>query len=157
MSAATAALEVLGEAGVAHTVRAYEHEAGATSYGMEAATKLGVDPDRVFKTLITRVDGRHVVAVVPVSCQVNLKALAKAAGGKHAELADPADAMRVTGYVVGGISPLGQKKALPTVVDETVALWDTVLVSAGKRGVDVELAPDDLVRLTVAVVADIAD
>ena len=156
MSAATAALAVLASQQVPHTVRAYDHDPGTSSYGLEAAAKLGMDPDRVFKTLVAAVDGRHVVAVVPVSCQVNLKALARAAGGKHAEMADPADAVRITGYIVGGISPLGQKRQLPTVIDETAMMWDTVLVSAGKRGLDVELAPADLARLTAATLADIA-
>ena len=157
MSAATAALQLLATTGTPHTVREYDHDPSTTSFGLEAAEKLDMDPDRVFKTLVAQVDGKHAVAIVPVSCLVNLKALAKALGGKHAEMADPADATRITGYVVGGISPLGQKKKLPTVIDETAQLWDTVLVSAGKRGVDVELTPSDLVSLTSAVVADIAN
>ena len=156
MTRATPALAALSAAGVAHTVRDYEHDPAVTAFGLEAAEKLGVDPDRVFKTLVAEVDGRLCVAVVPVTCQVSLKSLAKALGGKHAQMADPAHAMRATGYVVGGISPLGQKKALPTVIDETAQIWDTVLVSAGKRGVDVELAPADLAALTSAVFADIA-
>lgn len=155
MSAATAALDVLASHGIAHTVRAYDHDPTVASFGLEAAEKLGVEPDRVFKTLVAEVDGRHVVAIVPVTYQVNLKALARAAGGKHAVMADPADAMRITGYVVGGISPLGQKRRLETLIDETAQMWDTILVSAGKRGVDVELDPLDLARLTDAAFADI--
>ena len=109
----------------------------------------------MFKTLLATVDGRLVVAVVPVSGSLDLKALATAVGGKRAEMAEPAQAERVTGYVVGGISPLGQRKALPTVVDATAAGFEQVLVSAGRRGLDVSLAPSDLVRLTAATVAPI--
>ena len=156
MSAATAALTLLRNEGVHHTVRSYQHDPGAESYGMEAAEKLGVEPDRVFKTLVAQVDGVATVAVVPVTMQLNLKSLARAAGGKHAQMADPAAAARITGYVVGGISPLGQKRRLATVIDDTALLWDTVLVSAGRRGIDVELAPADLIRLTSATVADIS-
>lgn len=155
MTAATPALAVLAAAGVAHQLREYHHDPGTQGYGLEAAEKLGVPPERVYKTLVAAVDGHLCVAVVPVSHLVSLKALAKALGGKHAQMADPDLAMRATGYVVGGISPLGQKKALPTVIDETATLWDSVLISAGRRGLDVELSPTDLVRLTSAVVADI--
>jgi Cys-tRNA(Pro)/Cys-tRNA(Cys) deacylase len=153
----TPALVALGAAGVPHTAHAYEHDpATPLGYGLEAAHALGVEPERVFKTLLTNVDGRLVVAVVPVTTTLDLKALASAAGGKKATMAERAAAERATGYVVGGISPLGQKTVLPTVVDETVWLFDTVLVSGGRRGLDVELAPDDLVRLTSATVADVA-
>src|SRR5688500_19762782 len=113
-------------------------------------------PEQVFKTLLAKVDGRLVVAVVPVSGSLDLKALAGAVGGKRAEMAPALEAERSTGYVVGGISPLGQRKPLPTVVDETAATFATVFVSAGRRGLDVALAPDDLVRVTGAVVAPIA-
>ncbi|CAB4332721.1 unannotated protein [freshwater metagenome] len=139
-----------------HLVHEYTHEPSASSYGLEAAQKLGLDPLQVFKTLIAVVDGKHCVAVVPVSSQVSLKALAKALGGKHAAMADPNDAMRITGYVVGGISPLGQKKLLPTAIDEMAMEWETIFVSAGKRGFDVEVKPSDLMQLTQAVLADIA-
>jgi len=156
-AAGTPALVALASAGVPHTAHAYEHDPASTlGYGLEAAHALGVEPDRVFKTLLTTVDGHLVVAVVPVTTTLDLKALASAAGGKKAAMAERAAAERATGYVVGGISPLGQKTALPTVVDETVWLFDTVLVSGGRRGLDVELAPDDLVRLTSATVADVA-
>lgn len=155
--AGTPALVALAAAGVAHTAHAYEHDPASTlGYGLEAAHALGVEPERVFKTLLTNVDGHLVVAVVPVTTTLDLKALASATGGKKAALADRAAAERATGYVVGGISPLGQKTTLPTVVDESVWLFDTVLVSGGRRGLDVELAPDDLVRLTAATVADVA-
>ncbi|GAB4063789.1 Cys-tRNA(Pro) deacylase [Angustibacter speluncae] len=157
MTPATRALE---RAKVPHTVRAYEHDAAAAQaaggYGLEAAAALGVEPARVLKTLLADVDGRLVVAVVPVTGQLDLKAVAAAVGGKKARMADPGAAERATGYVVGGISPLGQKRRLATVVDGSALGHGTVLVSAGRRGVDVELAPQDLVRLTGAVVAAVA-
>lgn len=154
---ATPALTALAAAGVPHTARTYEHDPASTlGYGLEAAQALGVDPERVFKTLMTTVDGTLTVAVVPVTGQLDLKALAAAVGGRRAAMADPAAAQRATGYVVGGISPLGQRAAHPTVVDESVWLHDTVLVSGGRRGLDVELAPDDLVRLTGATVSAVA-
>jgi Cys-tRNA(Pro)/Cys-tRNA(Cys) deacylase len=145
---------------VPHVVRSYEHDPRLAerglSYGMEAAAALGADPRTVFKTLLADVDGALTVAVVPVDAQLDLKALASARGGKRAVMADPAAAERATGYVVGGISPLGQRKRLPTVVDASALEFPAVLVSAGRRGVDVELAPADLVRLTSARTAPIA-
>ena len=153
----TPALVTLTTAGVAHTVHRYEHDSRATSYGLEAATALGVDPDRVFKTLMIELDGGELaVAIVPVSGKLDLKTAGAALGSKRAAMADPAAAQRATGYVLGGISPLGQKRPHRTVIDETAELWDTVLISAGRRGLDVELSPDDLVALTRAVVAEIA-
>ena len=155
--AGTPALVVLETAGVPHTAHAYEHDpASDVGYGLEAAQAIGVPPEQVFKTLMTAVDGALTVAVVPVVSMLDLKALAQAVGGKRAVMADKAVAERVTGYVVGGISPLGQRHAHPTVVDETAELFDTVFVSGGRRGLDVELSPVDLVRLTDAVVAHIA-
>lgn len=151
----TPATTALDKAGVAHTLHAYDHDPATASYGLEAADALAVPARRVFKTLLAEVDGRLTVAVVPVSGQLDLKALAAAVGGKKAQMADPAVAERVTGYVVGGISPLGQKKPLPTVVDMTALDFPTVYVSAGKRGLDVELAPQELVRLTRARTAPI--
>jgi len=149
----------LTRAGVPHTVRAYDHDPAAVaaglSYGQEAAAALGVDPAQVFKTLLASVDGRLTVAVLPVDQRLDLKALAAAAGGKRAEMADPAAAERATGYVVGGISPLGQRRRLPTVLDASATGLATVLVSAGRRGLDVELAPADLVALTGARTAGI--
>lgn len=143
-----------------HTLRAYEHDPRlrerGVSFGMEAAQALGLDPAQVFKTLLADVDGRLTVAVVPVDRSLDLKALATAVGGKRAVMAEPAVAERATGYVVGGISPLGQRRALPTVVDASALRWPAVLVSAGRRGLDVELAPDDLVRLTGASTAPVA-
>lgn len=155
--AGTPALVMLQNAGVPHTAHPYDHDAAnGVGYGLEAAQVLGVPAEQVFKTLMTDVDGTLTVAVVPVTGKLDLKALAAAVGGKKAAMADRVAAERATGYVVGGISPLGQKAAHPTVVDETVELFDTVFVSGGRRGLDVELAPADLVRLTGAVVADIA-
>lgn len=155
--AGTPALVTLEAAGVAHTVHPYDHDAGSdVGYGLEAAQVLGIPAEQVFKTLMAVVDGTLTVAVVPVSGKLDLKALAHAVGGKKAAMAERPAAERATGYVVGGISPLGQKTAHPTVVDETAELFDTVYVSGGRRGLDVGLAPADLVRLTGAVVADIA-
>ncbi len=134
----------------------YEGVEPGSGYGEAVAAALGVEPERMLKTLLADVDGRLCCAVVPVAGSLDLKALAAALGGKRAVLADPAVAERSSGYVVGGISPLGQRTALPTVVDETVELFDTVVVSAGRRGLSVQLAPADLVRLTAAVVADVA-
>lgn len=138
----------LGTAGVAFTLHPYEHAAGAPSYGGEAADALGLSTDEVFKTLVARVDGRLVTAVVPVSGTLDLKALAAAVGGKKAAMAEPADAERATGYVVGGISPLGQRSRMPLVVDDSVLALDAVYVSAGRRGLQVRVAPADLLRVS---------
>lgn len=151
----TPATVALTRAGVAFEVRAYEHDPAAPSYGLEAAQVLGVEPERVFKTLLADVDGRLVVAVVPVSGQLDLKALAAAVGGKKAAMADPAVAERTTGYVVGGISPVGQRKALPTVLDASALAHATILVSGGRRGLDLELAPSDLIAITGASTAPV--
>ncbi len=150
----------LTRAGVAFTEHPYLHDPGVASYGVEAAAALGLDPRQVLKTLLASVEastgsgrrGRLVVGVVPVSGQLDLKALATAVGGKRATMADPAVAERITGYVVGGISPVGQRRALPTVVDESALGFDTVYVSGGRRGLDLGLAPGDLVRVTRATV-----
>jgi Cys-tRNA(Pro)/Cys-tRNA(Cys) deacylase len=155
-SAGTPATVILTRAGVPFTTHAYEHDPSASSYGLEAAEVLGLDPDRVFKTLFVEVDGRLVVGIVPVSRQLDLKAVAAAVEGKKATMADPAAAERATGYVVGGISPLGQKRTHPTVLDESALAYDTVYVSGGRRGLDLGLAPHDLVRLTHATTAVIA-
>ncbi|MDN4482530.1 Cys-tRNA(Pro) deacylase [Demequina lignilytica] len=154
---ATHAVHALIESGIPHTLHPYDHDpASDLSYGLEAAAELGVEPDQVFKTLCAYVDGRLSVGIVPVSGMLDLKALAHALGGKKAEMAPPADAERATGYVVGGISPIGQRKALPTAIDETVELWDTVYVSGGRRGLDIGLAPADLIAATGGVTAPIA-
>jgi Cys-tRNA(Pro)/Cys-tRNA(Cys) deacylase len=160
----TRAIAELRRAGVAHTVREYEAPAPAgraardtrPSYGLDAAAALGVDPARIFKTLVASVDGRLAVAIVPAAGELDLKAFADAVGGRRAGLADPAAAERATGYVVGGISPMGQKKRLPTVLDDSATDFTTVLVSAGRRGLQVELAPKDLARVTSASLAPIA-
>jgi Cys-tRNA(Pro)/Cys-tRNA(Cys) deacylase len=151
----TPATVALTEAGIPFEVRAYEHDPRASSYGTEAAEALGVDPERVFKTLLASLDGKLVVGIVPVSGQLDLKALARALGGSKAVMAEVAAAERVTGYVVGGISPIGQKRAHPTVLDESALVHATILVSGGRRGFDLELAPRDLVAITGAVTATI--
>ncbi|MEU5163658.1 Cys-tRNA(Pro) deacylase [Streptomyces sp. NPDC020875] len=152
----TPATVALTAAGTAYTVHAYEHDPASASYGDEAARALGVGPDRVFKTLVADVDGELTVAVVPVAGQLDLKALASAVGGKRAAMADPAAAERTTGYVRGGISPLGQRKRLRTVLDASAADHATICVSAGRRGLEVELSPTDLASLTAATLAPIA-
>ena len=152
----TPAVRALVDAGVAHVVAEYGHDPTRTDFGIEAAEALGVDPDSVFKTLVVLVDGAESVVVVPVTRSVSMKAVAAAFGGKRAEMCPPDRAERVTGFVVGGISPFGQRRSLRTVVDETVVLVDRVYVSGGRRGVDVGVSPDDLVAVTGAVLADIA-
>jgi Cys-tRNA(Pro)/Cys-tRNA(Cys) deacylase len=137
-------------------VHEYAHDPAAPSYGVEAAEALGVPPEQVFKTLVADVQGQLYVGLVPVTGDLDLKALAQAAGRKKAAMADPALAERTTGYVRGGISPLGQRKRLPTVVDVSATTFDRVFVSAGRRGLELELAPADLVSLTAATVAPIA-
>ena len=145
------------KAGVHYVLHAYEHQPGVDSFGMEAAHALGLDPRRVLKTLIARLDERVLaVAMVPVDQQLNLKALAALLGAKRAELADPTAAQRSTGYVLGGISPLGQKNRLPSALDESALEHETVFVSAGRRGLEIELAPADLARLTEAATGQIA-
>lgn len=159
---ATPALLALRSAGVAHVVHGYELDdararaEGRHAYGLETAAALGVAPDRILKTLVATVDGTLTVAVVPVSSELDLKRLAAAVGGRRATMAEPVAAERATGYVVGGISPLGGRRRLPTVVDASALSHARVLVSAGRRGLQVELDPADLVRLTAAVVAPIA-
>jgi Cys-tRNA(Pro)/Cys-tRNA(Cys) deacylase len=152
----TPAIVALTQAGIRHTLHEYEHDPRAASYGLEAAEVLGLDPDQVFKTLMAELDGELVVAVVPVSTKLDLKALARTFAGSRAAMADPRAAERATGYVTGGISPVGQKKTHRTVVDESAELYDVVYVSAGRRGLDVAIAPADLVAVTGAIVADIS-
>lgn len=155
--AATPAVDALVRAGVVHRVHEYAHDPTVASYGREAADALGTEPDRVFKTLVTATaTGRLVVAVVPVSGELDLKAMAAALSEKKVAMADPAAAERSTGYVVGGISPLGQKRRLATVVDESASGWPTVFVSGGRRGLELELAPDALVAMTGATLARVA-
>jgi len=152
----TPATQALSKAGAEYTVHEYTHDPAAGAYGTEAAHALGVPPERVFKTLVAQVDGALHVAVVPVTGELDLKALAAAVGKKKAAMADPTLAERTTGYVRGGISPLGQRKRLPTVIDASAETYDTVFVSAGRRGLEVEVSPGDLTRLTAATVAAIA-
>ncbi|QKW05966.1 Cys-tRNA(Pro) deacylase [Streptomyces sp. NA04227] len=151
----TPATVELTRAGIDFTVHAYTHDPAHPSYGEEAAEAMGVAPERVFKTLVAEVDGELTVAVVPVAGTLDLKALASAVGGKRATMADPAAAERTTGYVRGGISPLGQRKRLRTVLDASAQQYETVCVSAGRRGLEVELSPADLASATGAVLADI--
>lgn len=155
-AASTPATAALTARHVPFTVHEYEHDPRERSFGLEAARQLGLDPDTVFKTLLTQVDDEPVVALVPVSTTLDLKALAQAIGGRRAEVMAPADAERLTGYVVGGISPIGQKRPCRTVIDETAILFDTIYVSAGRRGLDLEVAPDDLRDLTNGEFAAIA-
>jgi Cys-tRNA(Pro)/Cys-tRNA(Cys) deacylase len=152
----TPAINQAKQAGIAFRIHEYEHDPAAPSYGLEAAAKLGVDPARVFKTLVANADGALVVGIVPVSASLDLKALAHAVGAKRADLADMAAAERATGYVAGGISPLGQKKRLRTILDNSAAAFDTICVSAGRRGLEIELAPADLINLCSGQMAAIA-
>jgi Cys-tRNA(Pro)/Cys-tRNA(Cys) deacylase len=155
-SQGTPATVALTKAKVEFTTHTYDHDPAAKSYGLEAAEALGLAPEQVFKTLLVEVDGKLTVGVVPVDKQLDLKAIAAAAGGKKAVMADPAAAERTTGYVVGGISPIGQKRALPTVVDETATDHDKVYVSGGRRGLDIGLSPADLISVTKARTAPVA-
>ncbi|GAB4083410.1 Cys-tRNA(Pro) deacylase [Myceligenerans cantabricum] len=152
----TPAVVALEKGGVAHTLHAYEHDATRGDYGAEAVDALGFPADRVFKTLLADVDGALVVGIVPVYRKLDLKALARAVGGKKAAMADVARAERATGYVAGGISPLGQKQRHTTVLDESAEAFDAVYVSGGRRGLDVGLAPQDLLALTDGTTGPIA-
>ena len=154
--ASTPAVAMLVRAGIAHDLHPYEHDpASELSYGLEAAAALGVEPAAVFKTLCVLADGALTMALVPVSGSLDLKAVAKATGAKRAVMANPADAERATGYVVGGISPLGGRKRLPAVVDDSALALERIYVSGGRRGLDISLAPADLVQLTGATTAPI--
>jgi Cys-tRNA(Pro)/Cys-tRNA(Cys) deacylase len=158
----TPALAVLAAAGIAHVIHEYAPPEpaggrdGRPHYGLDAAAATGVEPGRIFKTLVVSVDGRLVVGVVPVAGELDLKALAGAAGGRRSELADPAVAQRASGSVVGGISPLGHRRPMPVYLDSSAAAFATIFVSGGRRGLQVELAPGDLVRLAGGTMAPIA-
>ena len=152
----TPAIDQAKKAGISFQVHEYEHDPAAESYGLEAAEKLGVDPARVFKTLVADADGTLIVGIVPVTTSLNLKALAAATGKKRAEMADMAAAERATGYVAGGISPIGQKKRLSTILDKSADAFATIFVSAGRRGLEIELAPADLLKLSTGKMAAIA-
>ncbi len=154
----TPAIKAAQAAGVDVKIHEYRHDPSNTNYGLEAAEALGLDPAKVFKTLLVMLNGdarKLAVAVVPVSGQLDLKAMASTCKAKKAEMADPVAAQRATGYLVGGISPLGQKKRLPTVVDVSATVYSTVFVSGGRRGVDIEIKPDDLIELCAAQTAAI--
>jgi Cys-tRNA(Pro)/Cys-tRNA(Cys) deacylase len=154
--AATPALEILIRSKTVHSVLSYQHDPGVQSFGDEAAAALGVEPARVFKTLVIRADEDLVVGVVPVDAELDMKALAKVLRAKRAQLADATSAVRSSGYVVGGISPLGQKHPLATVIDDSANLFATIFVSGGRRGLEIELSPGDLVTLTGGRFAAIA-
>ncbi len=156
MATGTLATTLLIDAGISYVAHEYQHDPSANSFGLEAAEKLGIDPSQVFKTLIAAVDDYFAVAIVPVNQQVSLKSLSRVLAAKKATMANPEQAARMTGYVVGGISPLGQKKLLPTVIAESAQLLGTILVSGGKRGFDIELSPHDLAELLNAKFGDIA-
>ncbi len=154
----TPAVKLVKRRKVAHTLHSYDHDATVASYGMEAADKLGIAPAQVFKTLVADLDkGELVVAVLPVSSQLSMKMLARTLGGKRAAMADKGAAQRATGYVLGGVSPLGQKRRLRTVLDTSAMQYATLFVSAGRRGLEIELSPADLVQLTGAVIAKLCD
>jgi Cys-tRNA(Pro)/Cys-tRNA(Cys) deacylase len=153
--AVTPAVVALDAAGISYTIHEYERGEDLRDFGREAAERLGLDHDQVFKTLVVVADDELVVAVVPVSCQLSMKRVAAAVGAKKAVMCEPARAERSSGYIVGGISPIGQRKPLRTVVDESVELFDVMYVSGGKRGMDIGLAPSDLVAVLDAVVAPI--
>lgn len=144
----TPAIDLAKQQGIAYQVHQYQHDAAAASYGLEASEKLGLAPEQVFKTLVVQLDGKQLaVAVLPVSQQLNMKLMAKALGAKKAEMANSHDVMRSSGYVLGGVSPLGQKKRLPTVIDNSAQQYGTIYVSAGRRGLEIELAATDLCQL----------
>ncbi|WP_027672847.1 Cys-tRNA(Pro) deacylase [Rheinheimera baltica] len=144
----TPAIDLAKQQGIAYQVHQYQHDAAAASYGLEESEKLGLAPEQVFKTLVVQLDGKQLaVAVLPVSQQLNMKLMAKALGAKKAEMANSHDVMRSSGYVLGGVSPLGQKKRLPTVIDNSAQQYGTIYVGAGRRGLEIELAAADLCQL----------
>lgn len=145
----TPAINSATKAKIPYQIHEYTHDPAAESYGLEAAEKLGLEPKRVFKTLVVTLDGKSLaVAILPVECQLNMKLIARAAGAKKAAMADKNEVMRSSGYVLGGVSPLGQKKLLPTFLHNAAETEPTIFVSAGRRGLEIELAPQDLLRLT---------
>jgi Cys-tRNA(Pro)/Cys-tRNA(Cys) deacylase len=153
----TPAIQILKKSGAPFAVREYHHDPRAESYGLEAAAALGVAPEQVFKTLVTKLDTKELVlAILPVHKSLDLKALASAAGAKKADMADVTEAERATGYVKGGISPLGQRKKLRTIIDKSAETLEHIFVSGGRRGLDIELRPEDLVHLCHATTAGIA-
>ncbi len=156
----TPAINLAKKKGIEHRIHQYEHDPSCQAYGLEAVEKLSLPAEQVFKTLLVDLSGGKAglaVAVIPVAQSLNMKRVAKALGAKKADMANPDDAQRVTGYLLGGISPLGQKKALPTVIDDSAQQFDSIYVSAGRRGLEIELAPADLVNLTRGHFAAIKD
>ena len=152
----TPAIDLVKQQGITYTVHYYQHDPASTSYGLEAAEKLGLNPAQVFKTLVLQLDTKQLaVALLPVNQQLSMKLVAKALGAKKAEMANASDVMRSTGYVLGGVSPLGQKKVLPTLIDSSATQFSTIYVSAGKRGLEIELAAADLAKLLNASIASI--
>ncbi|MGF2735857.1 Cys-tRNA(Pro) deacylase [Marinobacter sp. DUT-1] len=152
----TPGINVAKKARVPHRIHEYDHDPNSESYGTEAAEKTGADPARVFKTLVTSVDNRElVVGVLPVTAMLSMKLIARAAGGKKATMADKQEVQRATGYVLGGVSPLGQKRRLKTFIDQSACNFDTIYVSAGRRGLEIELAPEDLAKLTAGHFTDL--
>jgi Cys-tRNA(Pro)/Cys-tRNA(Cys) deacylase len=158
----TRAIDAARRAGITYAVHEYAHDArsslrdGGRGYALEAVEALGIDAARVFKTIVVTVDGRLGLAIVPADAEVDLKAVADALGGRRAAIAPPAEAEKATGYVLGGISPLGTRRTLPTALDSSAAAWPTIHVSAGRRGLEIELAAADLVALTRGILAPIA-
>ena len=154
----TPAINTAKKAKIPYTVHQYFHDPAVNSFGKEAAEKLGLDEARVFKTLVVELDqGNLAVGIIPVSAMLNMKQFAKAAGTKKAAMADKGAVERATGYVLGGVSPLGQKKRLPTIIDASASAFPSIFVSAGRRGLDIELNPADLARLTGATFAGISE
>ena len=152
----TPGINLARKASIPHTVHEYSHDASSESYGGEAAEKLGIPENRVFKTLVVRLDSNELaVGVIPVSSMLSMKLMAKAAGAKKAKMAEQADVERSTGYLLGGVSPLGQKKRLRTFVDSSASPHSTIYVSAGRRGLEIELSPADLLQLVDGVLAEI--
>jgi len=145
----TPAVNIAKKAKIAYTLHSYIHDPASASYGEEASEKLGIPPERVFKTLVAQIDGRElVVAVIPVSSMLSMKQIAKAAGGKKAEMEKGADVERSSGYILGGVSPLGQKRKLRTFIDSSAENFPTIYVSAGRRGLEIELSSNDLAKIT---------
>ncbi|MEZ5525097.1 MAG: Cys-tRNA(Pro) deacylase [Pseudomonadales bacterium] len=152
----TPAINVAKKQKVSHKIHEYSHDSSSESYGLEAAEKLGLDQARVFKTLVVKLDGKELaVGIIPVSSLLSMKLIAKAAGAKKAVMAEPAEVERATGYVLGGVSPLGQKKRLKTLLDASAQPFETIYVSAGRRGLEIELSPQDLLKLVSGKLADL--
>lgn len=155
MSKTTPATQALIKAGISFTLAHYDYDPNAERVGLQAAEAMGVSPGEVFKTLMAELDGKPICAIVPSDEEVNMKKLAAALGGKSAHMMKPADAERLTGYKVGGISPLGQRKHVPTALDEIAQLYDEIFLNGGQRGLQIRIKPDDLVTALDCVVADL--